>query len=163
MTAIVIIILALVLAWALAMLGSLGTFDKIAATVWADVKAVPASLLAGLKALGWLAVLAFAAMLIAVLLILAFGRWLWSRHPGTRIRRRFRRGNRYAGRHLACAVSADPCDANRPDHGDISEAEHEQAVTYLIRKYGKVPPSLQRVIDMGGRIGLPKRKQEATP
>lgn len=86
----------------------------------------------------------------------AFGKWLW--HTG----KRMKRGKGRRGIKRVRKPAAGPCDANRPDHDDITEAEHQQAVTYLIRKYGKVPPSLQRVIDRGGRIGLPQRKQATT-
>lgn len=39
-----------------------------------------------------------------------------------------------------------------PDKWDISEEEHQAAVADLIERYGEVPPSLQHVIDQGGRI-----------
>lgn len=79
-----------------------------------------------------------------------FGRWLWN--AGRRAKRKPRAlWRRRGGRHVAAA-----------DHGDITEAEHEQAVAYVLGKYGRIPPSLARVIAVGGRIGLPERKQEVT-
>ena len=48
---------------------------------------------------------------------------------------------------------ADPREAL----DDITDAEYRQALAYLHAKYGGVPPSLQRVIDMGGRFGLAQR------
>lgn len=38
---------------------------------------------------------------------------------------------------------------------EITEEEHAEAVAYLTDKRGGIPPSLQRVIDMGGRIKGP--------
>lgn len=101
-----VIILALALAYALFVLGALGKFDQAAAVVWEDVTAIPSSLAAGLRALASLALLfAFAAIFLAAPLVAAFGRWLWSRHPGTRIRRGWRR-NKRGGRHVAAEARA---------------------------------------------------------
>jgi hypothetical protein len=36
---------------------------------------------------------------------------------------------------------------------DISEDEFEAAKADALRRWGAIPPSLQRVIDLGGRFG----------
>jgi len=36
----------------------------------------------------------------------------------------------------------------------ISDEEFEAARADVIRRYGKIPPSLQRVVDRGGRFGM---------
>ncbi len=36
--------------------------------------------------------------------------------------------------------------------GDISDAEFDAARAHLLAAYGRIPPSLQRVIDAGGRF-----------
>jgi len=43
--------------------------------------------------------------------------------------------------------------APEPDEHDISDEEFEAARADLIARFGAIPPSLQRVIDMGGRFG----------
>ena len=41
---------------------------------------------------------------------------------------------------------------------EITEDEHQAALARLTERYGEIPPSLQWVIDHGGRIGLPGRR-----
>jgi len=40
-----------------------------------------------------------------------------------------------------------------PEGEDISEEEFEAAKADVLRRWGAIPPSLQRVIDHGGRFG----------
>jgi hypothetical protein len=42
-----------------------------------------------------------------------------------------------------------------PDPFEISDEEYAAAREYWVRRQGSVPPSLQRVVDAGGRFGLP--------
>ena len=52
------------------------------------------------------------------------------------------------GRHFAPRRSD-------PGEFDISDAEFEAARQHAITTYGTVPPSLQNVVDHGGRFGMP--------
>ncbi len=45
-----------------------------------------------------------------------------------------------------------------PDEYDITEEELEAAKTELVERYGAIPPSLQSVIDHGGRFTSPRRE-----
>ena len=65
----------------------------------------------------------------------------------------------FGGYLAADAVDGQPAGVVLPpDPHEISEEEHEAAVAGLVERHGEVPPSLQRVIDHGGRIGLPVRR-----
>lgn len=46
------------------------------------------------------------------------------------------------------------------DPEDISEEEFGAAKADALRRWGVIPPSLQRVIDHGGRFGLVTRRQD---
>jgi hypothetical protein len=43
---------------------------------------------------------------------------------------------------------------------DISEEEFEAAKADALRRWGIIPPSLQRVIDRGGRFRLAAQQQD---
>jgi hypothetical protein len=68
---------------------------------------------------------------------------------------RWRRGGwvneRWKHRAAQTTRAADLHTAVNDDY-DISAEEFDAAKTYLMERYGEIPPSLQRVADRGGRF-----------
>jgi len=68
----------------------------------------------------------------------------------------------HGGDHVYGPRESWPAEAApEPDEHDISDEESEAARADLIARFGAIPPSLQRVIDMGGRFGRAAAGEES--